>query len=251
MGSNGRSANLSEVLARLYEQVNAIDSIHQSYRTYYAAAFDGAAAFEAVRRWRERTRSIIEKGLPPSIVRDFLSIPVSRYTVRGGLDWEDLCTSFRSFLQELIDDVHDHPEDFEDDSESTMKSPEETPPVTECDVFLSYSTRNSAKADAIRKILGAARLRCFMAEHNVRGGDRLSEAIRRALRGAGEVWLLVSPDSVKSAWVQRELGAAWVLEKRVLPILYRCDVDDLPDVLKDIKAIDFDEVAEEVSKRNG
>ena len=80
------------------------------------------------------------------------------------------------------------------------------------------------------------------------GGDEFSEVIRDALTNAREVCILFSPNSAKSEWVLTEWGAAWVLKKRIVPVLYRIDVDSLPDRLKLLQAMDFSDLEEYVSQ---
>jgi hypothetical protein len=44
---------------------------------------------------------------------------------------------------------------------------------------------------------------------------------------------------MESEWVTTEWGAAWALEKKIIPILLRCEVSRLPDRLKRIHSVDF------------
>ena len=85
-------------------------------------------------------------------------------------------------------------------------------------------------------------LRVFMASRNLQAGDNFSEAIRSALVESREVCLLATPQSVKSQWVATEWGAAWVLKKRITPLLLQCQVSDLPHRLQEIQCKDFHEV---------
>ena len=78
-----------------------------------------------------------------------------------------------------------------------------------------------------------------MAEKSIQPGHDFAEEIRRSLKGSREVWLLVSPASLNSEWVTTEWGAAWALEKKIIPILFRCDIDALPARLKGLQCIDF------------
>ena len=51
--------------------------------------------------------------------------------------------------------------------------------------------------------------------------------------------LLATRDGLKSEWVTTEWGAAWILRRRITPLLYRCDVDDLPRRMQHLQAIDW------------
>jgi len=107
------------------------------------------------------------------------------------------------------------------------------------DVFLSFSFADRDEARRIRDHADALGLRMFMAEREVQAGDVWDEVIRQALVSSREVAILVTPDSLQSEWVSTEWGAAWALQKRIAPILLRCNFDDLPARLERLHALDF------------
>jgi tetratricopeptide (TPR) repeat protein len=73
----------------------------------------------------------------------------------------------------------------------------------------------------------------------IKPGDDFAEKIRIALKAFPRLWLLVTPESVESKWVTSEWGAAWVLQKEIVPILLRCSPDQLPEQLKNYQSIDY------------
>jgi hypothetical protein len=92
-----------------------------------------------------------------------------------------------------------------------------------------------------------------MASKILSPGDDFAEEIRNALEGSREVWLLMSPKSINSEWVISEWGAAWVLQRRIVPILHRCAPESLPDRLKKLHYIDMHrhmELVEQMFKKN-
>jgi hypothetical protein len=107
------------------------------------------------------------------------------------------------------------------------------------DIFLSYSSVDRQEAneiyEAIRKVGGLV----FLSEKDLKPGEDFAEEIRKAISSSRELWLLVSPNSLKSDWVISEWGAAWVLRKRVVPILHRCRPEELPDRIRRLHCIDF------------
>lgn len=109
------------------------------------------------------------------------------------------------------------------------------------DVFLSYSAKDSELAGKIYDEILAAGGKAFLAKKSIEPGSEFAEEIRNALKESSELWLLVSPNSAKSEWVVSEWGAAWVLNKRIIPILYRCTLESLPDRLRRLQCIDFHE----------
>ncbi len=122
----------------------------------------------------------------------------------------------------------------------------------EFDLFISYSTRDSKAAKKINDIAETNGLTCFLAEKDLKGGDEWADRIRDALNNSREVVILVTPNSIKSFWVQRELTAAWVLYKRSTPILLNCTEKDLPDLVQSKhyrKFRDVDKLCKEVLER--
>lgn len=122
------------------------------------------------------------------------------------------------------------------------------------DVFLSFSSNNRAEAEKIRSVAEVKGVSVFMSEKDLTSGDVWDETIREALLGSREIAILVSPTSLKSEWVATEWGIAWALQKRITPILFRCDITQLPDRLKRYEARDLHEIdlyVSEVFSRKG
>lgn len=110
------------------------------------------------------------------------------------------------------------------------------------DVFLSYASANIEQAEGLHAKLKAAGLRVFMAKKSLEGGDDFAEEIRKALIGSKQILLLVSPTSIASEWVITEWGAAWVLGKKIRPILYQCPPSMLSDRLRKLHCTDLHDV---------
>ncbi len=54
---------------------------------------------------------------------------------------------------------------------------------------------------------------------------------------------LLPPDSIHSSWVLLEIGAAWAMEKLIIPIVTRRDVlKHLPLALQRSKALEFKDI---------
>jgi hypothetical protein len=106
------------------------------------------------------------------------------------------------------------------------------------DVFLSYSEKDTSIAFSIRDELLRGGARVFMAQKSLRPGDDFAEEIRLSLHGSAEVWVILSPHSLTSEWVTTEWGAAWVLDKKIVPILHRCDTPQIPERLRRLHCID-------------
>lgn len=107
------------------------------------------------------------------------------------------------------------------------------------DVFLSYASVDRQEAITLYNAILEAGGKAFVAEKDIHPGDDFADKIRIALCNSKELWLLVSPQSIKSDWVISEWGAAWALEKKIIPILHRCAYDSLPDRLRKLQCIDY------------
>ena len=120
------------------------------------------------------------------------------------------------------------------------------------DVFISYSDRDREQADEIIRKLEKNHISYFSAPMSIEGGDPYKERIRDSLIRCKELFILVSPNSIKSEWVISEWGAAWVLGKRIVPILYQCQSKGLPSRLSDLQYRNFhelDKIIREFQKR--
>lgn len=114
------------------------------------------------------------------------------------------------------------------------------------DVFLSHSDVDKDQARKLFELLEGSGRSVFLSE-KISPGDRWAETIRESLKGCRQFWLLVTPDSLRSEWVTSEWAAAWALEKKIVPILFRCRPEDLPGRLGDHQCIDFHQVGEWLS----
>lgn len=107
------------------------------------------------------------------------------------------------------------------------------------DVFLSYASVDRHEANIIFEAINNAGGRVFLAEKSLNPGEDFADKIREALCASRELWLIVSPNSLRSEWVLTELGAAWALDKKIVPILHRCSPENLPQRLRGLHCIDF------------
>lgn len=109
----------------------------------------------------------------------------------------------------------------------------------EYDVFLSYSSLNESEAMELIDQLKNQDISFFFAKKSLSGGDDFSNVIKDSLINSREIWILITPDSLNSEWVITEWGAAWALNKRIVPILLRCSPSQLPERLKRLHSVDY------------
>ena len=74
--------------------------------------------------------------------------------------------------------------------------------------FISYSTKDEEFAQRLYNDLQANGVRCWFAPHDMKGGKKLHQQIDWAIHFHDRLLLLLSPDSINSEWVRREIDKA-------------------------------------------
>ncbi len=111
-------------------------------------------------------------------------------------------------------------------------------------IFLSHNIADKPFVRRLAIDLDAQGIGYWLDEAEIRVGESLIEKIREGIDEAAYVAVILSPDSVKSPWVQKEVDVAMNQEiqdrrVKVLPLMYRkCD---LPGFLLGKKYVDFSE----------
>ncbi len=91
-------------------------------------------------------------------------------------------------------------------------------------VFLSYAYADLVSARRIRNLLfHQLGLQVFLHEDLSAGGNWRPK-LRKELEHADVFVALLTPTSVTDSWLLQETGAAWALEKPIVPIVTRRDV---------------------------
>ncbi len=90
--------------------------------------------------------------------------------------------------------------------------------------FISYSSGDEAFVGHLFKDLQNRGVPCWYAKEHLRTGDRVRSSLERAIRSHDKLLLVLSKHSVRSAWVETEVEAAFDKERRtrrtmVLPIM--------------------------------
>jgi hypothetical protein len=106
-------------------------------------------------------------------------------------------------------------------------------------VFISYSHDDENVAQELRDSLRKKNLG-WIDEARIAGGGAIRQKVKDSLQQASAIIVLVSKQSLKSEWVQFEIGAALAMNKPVIPILIgQTDAETvLPDWLQGIVYID-------------
>ncbi len=110
------------------------------------------------------------------------------------------------------------------------------------DLFISYSSKDAKFVGKLAKDLVSRGLKVWWDKWMMKVGDSLHKKIQEAITSSAWLGVVLSPNSVSSPWVEKELNSALMkeLEQKevfVLPILYEnCPI---PLMLKDKVYADF------------
>ena len=93
-------------------------------------------------------------------------------------------------------------------------------------IFLSHNSNDKPFVRRLARDLDAHGIQCWIDEAEIKVGDSLIEKIRQGLDSMSYVAVILSPDSINSAWVQKEVDVAMNQEilgrqVKVLPIMYK------------------------------
>lgn len=121
--------------------------------------------------------------------------------------------------------------------------PGRTPPRRPKEVFVSHSHRDVQHAARLVTELQRHGIKSFFSPHSIRGAQQWHDEIGAALRRCDWFAVILSPASVRSMWVKRELVYALSqprYENRIAPLLFKtCDFEQLSWALVPSQFIDF------------
>jgi hypoxanthine phosphoribosyltransferase len=101
------------------------------------------------------------------------------------------------------------------------------------DIFLSYSHPDEHIAHELEEKFTKCGLNCFSMESSLHGGDDWVDKVRDSIRVSEIILILITPRSISSKWVFMEVGAAWMENKKVIPLLqFVDDTKELPEVIR-------------------
>lgn len=111
------------------------------------------------------------------------------------------------------------------------------------EVFVSHSHADQPFAERLVGVLRHHRIPFWYSDADIRGAQQWHDEIGKALQRCDWFILVLSPDSVASLWVKRELMYALQQERfegRIAPLLHReCDPEQLSWTLPQLQTIDF------------
>ncbi|MBI2807006.1 MAG: toll/interleukin-1 receptor domain-containing protein [Planctomycetes bacterium] len=108
-------------------------------------------------------------------------------------------------------------------------------------VFLSHATTDKWLAKTLCEKIEQTGAATFRDDRDIQGGNDIPDEIRQQITRSDEFVVLLTPDSIGRQWVQTEIGAAWLLQLRIVPIRCHVPVDHTPDIIKEKKSISLNE----------
>ena len=113
-------------------------------------------------------------------------------------------------------------------------------------VFISHSIKDRFIARQVADLIETAGrehgIDTFLDEKDIEYGGSIPDEIRQQIRNCGELVVLLSEYSVDRPWVLIEIGAAWVLEKRIVAVMDKLSPDQMPDVIAPYRGVDLNDV---------
>lgn len=112
----------------------------------------------------------------------------------------------------------------------------------EKDLFICYSSKDKKFVQKLAEDLKTHGVTVWWDEWEMMVGDSINKKIQEGILKSSYLAVVLSPDSVESQWVEKELNAAYIIELEehkvfILPMLYR--TANIPIFLKDRICADF------------
>lgn len=121
--------------------------------------------------------------------------------------------------------------------------------MTPREVFLSHSSQDREFVSRLANELRRHNIPIWYSQTNIMGAQQWHDEIGDALRRCDWFLVVLSPRSVESMWVKRELMFALQqkrFDKQIVPIVYEsCDYEHLSWVLPSFQVVDFQAVFEQ------
>jgi hypothetical protein len=108
--------------------------------------------------------------------------------------------------------------------------------------FISHSTKDKPFVRRLASDLVASGVKVWLDEQNILVGDSIPEKIAQGLAESDFFLIVVSENSVNSAWVKKELNSAIINEierRKVIVLPIKLDGAKMPDTIKDKLYADF------------
>ena len=107
-------------------------------------------------------------------------------------------------------------------------------------IFLSYTAADRAQAHKLRSLLSQPPKSRIFTTEMLSAGEDWESKLRDELSQCDIFVVLLSPDSVHSEWVLQELGAAWALNKPIIPVVTHPELfSEIPLELRGVQSVEI------------
>ena len=107
------------------------------------------------------------------------------------------------------------------------------------DCFITYSSTNERFARYVAEYLRWKELTPFMAQLSLQPGQQWSREIRQAFQQSPWVIFLASRAACRSPYVQQEIGGAFFSNKKLVPVIWDINPEELPGWSKEYQVLDL------------
>lgn len=87
-------------------------------------------------------------------------------------------------------------------------------------VFISHSSKDQPWVDWIAREVESMGVRAYLAQHDPKPGELLSDKVRREIAKSDAVIVLLTANGYSSPYVQQEIGVALEQSKLVIPLVH-------------------------------
>jgi hypothetical protein len=109
-------------------------------------------------------------------------------------------------------------------------------------IFISHSSYDKWVARQISRQLEEQSHQTFLDEKDIKTGDSIDGSIQSHLKDSDHLLIIISPSSLKSHWVFIEIGGAKALGKRIVPILFHIEPNEVPTAISQYLARDINDI---------
>jgi nucleoside 2-deoxyribosyltransferase len=110
-------------------------------------------------------------------------------------------------------------------------------------VYISHSELDTVFARHVRNLLVQRVNAQVFTTEELSAAEKWKPKLRNELSSADVVIALLTPSSVDNKWVLHEIGAAWALEKPIIPVVSRRDIlNKMPLSLESAHIIELTDV---------
>lgn len=88
-------------------------------------------------------------------------------------------------------------------------------------IFISHSGQDNAWSECVVTQLKAVGFNVWFDKNSLEGGDTWIRQLETEIPARDVFVLIISPDSLSSQWVQREIHLAMITQRRIIPIMHR------------------------------